>query len=36
MLIFGFTALCAALTAIGMWYVDRRKGYGLQLPNIKK
>jgi nitrate/nitrite transporter NarK len=36
MLIFGFTALSAALTAIGMWYVDRRKGYGLQLPNIKK
>lgn len=36
MLIFGFTALGAALTAIGMWYVDRRKGYGLQLPNIKK
>jgi nitrate/nitrite transporter NarK len=36
MLIFGFTALGAALTAIAMWYVDRRKGYGLQLPNIKK
>ena len=36
MLILGFTALGAALTAIGMWYVDRRKGYGLQLPNIKK
>jgi len=34
MLIFGFTALGAALTAIGMWYVDRRKHYGLQLPNI--
>ncbi len=36
MLIFGFTALGAALTAIAMWYVDRRKGYGLQLPNIRK
>ena len=34
MLIFGFTALGAALTAIAMWYVDRRQGYGLQLPNI--
>ncbi|MBR0180471.1 MAG: MFS transporter [Prevotella sp.] len=34
MLIFGFTALGAALTAIAMWHVDRRKGYGLQLPNI--
>ena len=36
MLIFGFTALGAALTAIAMLYVDRRKHYGLQLPNIKK
>ena len=36
MLIFGFTALGAALTAMAMWYVDRRKGYGLQLPNIRK
>ncbi len=36
MLIFGFTALGAALTAIAMWYVDRRKGYGLQLPNIAR
>jgi nitrate/nitrite transporter NarK len=36
MLIFGFTALGAALTALAMWYVDRRKGYGLQLPNIRK
>ena len=35
MLIFGFTALGAALVAIVMWYTDRRKGYGLQLPNIK-
>ena len=36
MLIFGFTALGAALTALAMWYVDRRQGYGLQLPNIQK
>ena len=35
MLIFGFTAFGAALVAIAMWYTDRRKGYGLQLPNIK-
>ena len=34
MLIFGFTALGAALTALAMYYVDRRKHYGLQLPNI--
>ena len=36
MLIFGFTALGAALTSIVMLYTDRKKGYGLQLPNIKK
>jgi len=36
MLIFGFTALGAALTAVTMLYVDRRKHYGLQLPNIRK
>ena len=36
MLIFGFTALGAALTAIAMLVVDRKKHYGLQLPNIKK
>ena len=36
MLIFGFTALGAAITAFAMLYIDRRKGYGLQLPNIKK
>ena len=36
MLIFGFTALGAALVAIAMLLVDRRKGYGLQLPNIRK
>ena len=35
MLIFGFTALGAALTAFVMLYTDRKKGYGLQLPNIK-
>ena len=34
MLIFGFTALGAAVIALAMLYVDRRKGYGLQLPNI--
>ena len=34
MLIFGFTALGAALTAIAMLYTDRKKSYGLQLPNI--
>ena len=36
MLIFGFTALGAAITAIAMLVVDRKKHYGLQLPNIKK
>ena len=36
MLIFGFTALGAALIAIAMLYVDRKKSYGLQLPNIRK
>ena len=36
MLIFGFTALGAVLVAVAMRYVDKRKGYGLQLPNIKK
>ena len=36
MLIFGFTALGAALTAIAMLYIDRKKNYGLQLPNIRK
>lgn len=34
MLIFGFTALGAALVAVAMLYIDRKKGYGLQLPNI--
>jgi len=36
MLIFGFTALGAAVVAVAMLYTDRKKGYGLQLPNIKK
>ena len=36
MLIFGFTAMGAALVAITMLIVDRKKGYGLQLPNIRK
>ena len=36
MLIFGFTALGAVLTAYGIKYIDSRKGYGLQLPNIKE
>jgi hypothetical protein len=36
MLIFGFTALGAALTAIAMLMTDKRKGYGLQPPNIRK
>ena len=35
MLIFGFTALGAAVVAFAMLMVDRRKGYGLQLPNIR-
>ena len=36
MLIFGFTALGAAVTAIGIQLIDKHKHYGLQLPNIKK
>lgn len=36
MLIFGFTAFGAVITAFAMLYVDRKKGYGLQLPNIKQ
>ena len=35
MLIFGFTALGAAIVAVAMLMVDRYKGYGLQQPNIK-
>jgi MFS family permease len=34
MLIFGCTALGAVLVAATMWMVDRRRHYGLQLPNI--
>ena len=34
MIIFGCTALCATLVAFAMLYADRRKGYGLQQPNI--
>jgi nitrate/nitrite transporter NarK len=36
MLIFGFSALGAAVTAIGILLIDKHKHYGLQLPNIKK
>lgn len=36
MLFFGFTALGATIVAITMYFVDRKKGYGLQLPNIKR
>ena len=36
MLIFGFTALGAAVTAIAILLIDKKKNYGLQLPNIKK
>ena len=36
MLIFGFTALGAAVIAIAMLVIDKKKNYGLQLPNIKK
>ena len=36
MLIFGFTALGALLVAVIMLRVDRKKGYGLQLPNIRQ
>ena len=35
MIIFGCTALGAALTAVSLWLVDHRKGYGLQQPNIR-
>ena len=36
MLIFGFTALGAAVTAIAILVIDKKKNYGLQRPNIKK
>ena len=34
MLVFAVTALGAMWVAVAMLYVDRRKGYGLQKPNI--
>ena len=34
MLIFGFTALGATFVAVAMLYVDKKKGFGLQLPNM--
>ena len=36
MLIFAATALCAVAVAVGLLIIDRRKGYGLQLPNIQR
>lgn len=36
MIIFGFTALGAVLVAVAILIVDRRKNYGLQLPNMPK
>ena len=36
MLIFGSTALAATAVALLMRHIDRRKGYGLQRPNITK
>ena len=36
MLIFGFTALGAVLVAVAMLHVDRKRGYGLQRPNIQE
>ena len=36
MIIFGCTATGAALVALAMLIVDRRKGYGLQQPNIRQ
>ena len=35
MLVFSVTALGAMLVAIVMLRVDRKKGYGLQKPNIR-
>ena len=35
MIIFGLTALGAAIIALAMLYIDRKKGYGLQRPNIR-
>ena len=31
-----FVSMAMALVAVAMLYTDRRKGYGLQLPNIKE
>ena len=36
MLVFTATAVGAVLVAVAMYFVDRRKGYGLQRPNIAK
>lgn len=36
MLIFGFTALGAAVVGVAMLITDHYKNYGLQLPNIRK
>ena len=36
MLVFTATAVGAVLVAVAMYFVDRRKGYGLQRPNIVK
>jgi predicted MFS family arabinose efflux permease len=35
MIVFGLTALGAALAAFGILLIDRKKNYGLQLPNIR-
>jgi len=34
LLIFGFTALGATFVAVAMLFVDKKKGFGLQLPNM--
>ena len=34
MLIFAGTGLAAVLVAVGMLYLDKKKGYGLEKPNI--
>lgn len=36
MVVFTATAVGAVLVAVAMYFVDRRKGYGLQRPNIAK
>ena len=35
MIVFGLTALGAALAAFGILLIDHKKNYGLQLPNIR-